>query len=150
MNNHTTKATYTELQQGIDVLVGKFGMPKTIQMIRQLSGIQKSKTQNIQRNELLYTFLIHESKKVFRVPNTTDQDTSSEFKDARMACYYLMQQHTDLKYRAIGKYFGHGKFAVYYHIKKCKEFLSIPQFHRSFVERFGILEISVIEFLTKL
>jgi len=67
-----------------------------------------------------------------------------------MASYLIIQQYTGLSYTEIGKHFNQGKFGAYYHINKCRELLSIPKFHKSFVEQFQILEESVLQFIAKI
>lgn len=142
---------YTELQQGIDRLIGKFGMPKTLKIITQLSGSVAVRKQKDQREKLIATFVISESCKIFEVEDTeVKSKPSKRFKEARMACYYIINQYTQLSYNEIGSYFDQGKFGVYYHITKCKDALSIPKFNKSFVEKHEILDQSVLQFIAKI
>ncbi len=142
---------YSDLQQGIDQLIGEFGMPKTIQIIKQLSGSTKVKKQKKQWAKLIMTFVISEAFKTFEVEDTEPKNKlSKQYKEARMASYYILKQYTRLSYNQIGEYFGQQKYGVYYHITKCKEVLSIPQFHKSFVGQFQTLEERVIQFIAKI
>jgi hypothetical protein len=142
---------YSDLQQGIDKLIGKFGMPKTIKIIRQLSGTIKVREYKKQRIQLITTFVISEGFKIFGVEHKKVNDkTTKEFKEARMASYHILSQYTRLSYSEIAKHFDQGKFGAYYHINKCKEALSVPQFNKSFVGKYETLEENLIQFITKI
>ncbi|TSE07935.1 hypothetical protein [Aquimarina algiphila] len=142
---------YTDLQQGIDSLIGKFGMPKAIKIIRQLSGTEMVRQHKKQHLELITVFVVSEAFKVFGVKHKEmEGKLTREFKQARMAGYHILSQYTRLTYNEMGKYFEQGKFGAYYHIKKCKEILSVPQFNKSFVGRYEVLEESLIQFMAKI
>jgi hypothetical protein len=147
----TAGKEYSDLQQGIDKLIGKFGMSKTIQIIKQLSGTIKVHKQKKQRTKLITTFVISEGFSVFEVEETEPKSKpSKQYKEARMASYYILNQYTELSYNEIGKHFNQGKFGAYYHITKCRETLSIPKFNTSFVEKYEALEERVIQFIAKI
>ena len=147
----TTGKEFTDLQQGIDQMIGKYGMPKTIKIIRQLSGNLKLKKGRKQRAKLISTFTVSEAFKVFDVKHKKQKGKlTQEYKDARMACYHLLNLYTDLNYNEIGKQFDHQKFGVYYHITKCREILTIPQFNKPFVALYETLEERVIQFIAKI
>ena len=142
---------YSELQQGIDTLIGKFGMPRTINMIKQLAGTLEIKKEKKQREKLVCTFTVSEAFKVFEVKDTEAKGPpSAAYKSARMAAYHIMNELTDLSYNEMGAYYGHQKYGVYYHLNNCKELLSIPQFHKAFNENYRVLEQRVIQFIAKL
>lgn len=142
---------YSELQQYMDQMIGKYGMPKTVKIIRQLSGNFSLKRGRKQRAKLIYTFVVSEAFKVFDVKEKEEKKKLSQsYKDARMACYNLLQLYTDLSYNEIGQQFGHKKFGVYYNIGKCREILSIPKFNKPFVAHYEALEERVIQFIAKI
>ncbi len=141
----------TELQKGIDTLIGKFGTAKTVKMIKQLAGTLHVKKEKKQREELVYTFTISEAFKVFEVKDIEPEGPpSTSYKEARMAAYHIIDEHTDLSYNQIGKHFAHTKHAVYYHLNNCKEILSVAQFNQKFNENYQVLEQRVIGFIAKL
>ncbi|WP_024772921.1 hypothetical protein [Aquimarina macrocephali] len=147
----TAGKEYSDLQQGIDKLVGKFGVPKTIKIIRQLSGTTKVRKHKNQRIKLITAFVTSEAFKIFEVEHKElNGKLTKQFKEARMASYHILNQFTRLSYNEIGKYFDQGKFGAYYHIKRCKETLSIPQFNKSFVGRYETLEENLIQFIAKI
>lgn len=142
---------YSDLQQSIDKLIGKFGMQKAINIIRQLSGtiiVRKNKTQRL---KLITVFVISEAFKIFEVEHKeVNGKITKEYKDARMASYHLISQYTRLTYNEMGKHFDQGKFGAYYHIKNCKEILSVPQFNKPFVGRYETLEENLIQFIAQI
>lgn len=150
MENKTRKE-YAELQKRVGNLVGKFGMQKAINIIGQLSGtviVRKNKTQQL---KLITVFVISEAFKIFEVEHKeVNGKITREYKDARMASYHLISQYTRLTYNEIGKYFDQGKFGAYYHIKNCKEILSVPQFNKPFVGRYEALEENLIQFIAQI
>ncbi|TPN87149.1 hypothetical protein [Aquimarina algicola] len=142
---------YSDLQQSIDKLIGKFGMQKAINIIRQLSGTIKVRKNKTQRLKLITVFVISEAFKIFEVEHKeVNGKITKEYKEARMASYHLINQYTRLSYNEIGKYFDQGKFGAYYHIKNCKEILSIPQFNKPFVGRYETLEENLIQFIAQI
>ncbi len=142
---------YAELQQGVDKLVGKFGMTKALKIIDQLSGTSKMRTRQKEQTKLITTFVVSEAFKVFNVTEDLKKKVRSlEYREARMASYHLLNKYTELSYKEIGKQFNQGRFGVYYHVKNCSEFLSIPKFNKSFVSRYEVLEESLIQFITKI
>ncbi len=146
-----TRKEYSDLQNGIDTLVGKFGMSKAISIIRQLSGTMVISTDKKQHLQLITAFVVSEAFKVFGVTNKeVDGKLTREFKEARMAGYHLLSQYTRLSYKEIGEHFDQGKFGAYYHVKKCKETLSIPRFNKSFAGKYETLEENLLQFIAKI
>lgn len=147
----STEENYKDLQQGIDKLIGKFGIKKAIRILRQLSGTSLVKEHSQQQLELITVFVVSEACKVFEVDKKEKEGKlTKEFKQARMAGYHLLSQYTRLSYPELGKHFGQGKFGAYYHIRKCREILSIPQFNKPFVERYKLIEENLIQFMAKM
>ena len=142
---------YADLQEEIDKLIGKLGMAKTIKVIKQISGTREGKKKVAQKDILIPAFVTSEAFKIFEVVHTkTGKNTSTPYKEARMASYYLMDQYTELSYNEIGKSFQQKKFGVYYHLMKCKDALSLPKMNKTFVSRLTVLEELLIEFLTNI
>ena len=142
---------YVDLQHGIDKLISKFGVTKSIRMVNHLLGNTHSRKNEKQKVALLVTFITTESKKLFGCDQSDlDNEGSKECRDAKMTTYYLIREYTDLSYSEIGKIFGQSKRAVIHHHNKCKDVLSIPQFHKSFMETYRTLEGNVIQFLANI
>lgn len=148
----TTGREYAELQQGMDTLIGKFGVPKTLKIITQLSGTVKARKQKRQLTRLITTFVISEAFKIFEVGDDVvpKDPLSNAYKEARKASYHLLNLYTELSYKEIGKHFNQGKFGAYYHIRKCRESLSLPKYNKPFIARYEVLEENLIEFIAKL
>lgn len=142
---------YSDLQQSVDTLIGKFGLVKTIEVINNLSGNAQLKSSDTQKVKLLVVYIISQSIQIFDLQEPEFYtSTIQEYRDARMACYFLLKKYTDTSYAKIGESFKQSKRAVMYNYHKCDEILSIPQFYKPFVEKFKILENNIINFIAKL
>lgn len=142
---------YSDLQQSVDTLIGKFGLIKTIEVINNLTGNTQLQSSDTQKVKLLLVFVISQSIEIFNLQESQfKESTVQEYRDARMACYFLLKKYTDTSYAKIGENFGQSKRAVMYNYHKCDEILSIPQFYKPFVERYKMLENNVINFIAKL
>ena len=146
-----TAFDYHDLQQSIDTLIGKFGLQKTIEVIDSLSNNTELTARDKDKVKLLLVFIISQSIEVFDLKEDNFyQSTVQEYREARMACYYLLKKYTDTSYAKIGESFSQSKRAILYNYHKCDEILSIPQFYKSFVEKFKTLEDNIINFIAKL
>lgn len=142
---------YAKLQRGVEKLVGKFGIPRALKIIDQLSGTTRMRTKKKERTELITGFAISEAFKVFKVPRPEKPNKNSKaYREARMAVYHVLIRYTELSYKEIGKEFGQGRYGVYYHTGKCKEILTIPQLNKSFVKRYESFEEGVIQFIARI
>lgn len=142
---------YIDLQQSVDTLIGKFGLVKTIEVINNLTGNTQLQSSDTQKVKLLLVFVISQSIEIFNLQESQfKESTVQEYRDARMACYFLLKKYTDTSYAKIGENFNQSKRAVMYNYHKCDEILSIPQFYKPFVERYKMLENNVINFIAKL
>ncbi len=146
-----TKVNYQQLQHRIDILVGKFGLEKTIEIMDSLSNNTDLKTLDDEKVKLLQTYLISQSIEIFDL-EMKDFYTSMvpEYREARMSCYYLLRKYTDISFSSIGKRFKHSKRAVLYHYQKCVDILSIPEYYDTFIKRLQMLENNSINFIAKL
>ena len=142
---------YHDLQDSIDNLIGKFGLPKTIEIIDSLTNNTALTTKDKEKTKLLLIFVIAQSIEVFDLKEESFYSSPvQEYREARMSCYYLLKKYTDSSYAKIGENFKQSKRAILYNYHKCDEILSIPQFYKSFVEKFKILENNTINFIAKL
>ena len=146
-----TESNYHDLQERIDILIGKFGLHKTIEVIDSLTNNTALTTKDKEKTKLLLIFLISQSIEVFDLKEENFYSSPvQEYREARMSCYFLLKKYTDNSYAKIGESFKQSKRAILYHYHKCDEILSIPQFYKPFVEKFKILENNTINFIAKL
>lgn len=142
---------YSDLQHSVDTLIGKFGLVKTIEVINNLSGNTQLQSSDTQKVNLLLVYIVSQSIQIFNLQETDFYASSiQEYRDARMACYFLLKKYTDTSYAKIGENFKQSKRAVMYNYHKCDEILSIPSFYKPFVAKFKILENNVVNFIAKL
>ncbi len=142
---------YHDLQSGIDQLLGKFGLPKTLEIIQSLTHNTKLNTKGDEKSKLLLVFLITKSIEVFQLQEDSFYtSTVQEYREARMSCYYLLKKYTDSSYAIIGEQFQQSKRAILYNYHKCEEILTIPQFYKDYMSKFKLLEDHTINFIAKL
>ncbi len=145
---NTLHKGYNELQKGIDLLISKFGISKSVRIIKQLSGDTTFQENKHQKVELLTTFIISESQQIFGWKDPAAKICNDrDYKEGRMACYHVFKMYTDLSYRQMGTHFKQGKRGALYHATKCEELLSIPNYHKSFVKKYRLLEENTIRFI---
>ncbi len=143
--------SYADLQKGIDLLIRKFGVSKAAIIVKQITGTTTLKRNEKQKVQLLVTFIVSESRRLYDCNGLKiDQESSKEFKESRMAAYHLTKKYTAMSYQQLGKPFDQSKRAVIHHYNKCKDLLSTPQFNKDFVARYKILEENILQFITKI
>lgn len=148
--NHS-ELNYSDLQKSVDDLVGKFGLKKAVQIIQRFSMNAKIETGESQKLRLITAFVITECVSVFDLDEEQFfKATIREYREARMACYHVLKKYTDSSYSKIGARFGQTKRTILYFCHKCNGILSLPQYYKSFADRYGSLDRSTIDFISKL
>lgn len=146
-----TSCNYQDLQCSIDALIGKFGLEKTINIVDTLKNNTQLSAKDNHKEKLLLVYVVSRSIEVFNLEEANFYTSPiNEYREARMACYFLVKKYTENSFGIIGEHFKQSKRAVMYHYHKCDEILSIPQYYKSFVSQFKVLEDGVINFLAKL
>jgi chromosomal replication initiation ATPase DnaA len=146
-----TAYTYSDLQQHIDTLIGKFGLQHSVEVVASLTNNTALSAPDKEKVKLLLVFTISKSIDIFDLMEANFYTSSvQEYREARMACYFLLKKYTDCSYAKIGERFNQSKRAVLYHYHKCDEMLSIPQYYKPFVDKFKLLEHHIINFIAKL
>ena len=143
-------ADYDDLQYHIDRVVGKIGLQKTIILLR--SFVEKTQLKPSKNNgPLLYAFLKKEAIALFDISEEGFcSNSTTEYREARMACYHLYHKYTDYSYSKVAQVFDTGKRNIIYYKQKVDERLTIPQYYKSFMERYEKLEEKTIQFISKL
>ncbi len=142
---------YADLQLGVDRLISKFGISKTLRIMDHLLGNRTLQTSKKQKAQVLTAFIISESKRLYGCEEESlCNENSKEFREARMVAYYLIKKYTNMSYQELGKQFGQSKRAAIHHYQKCKDVLSIPQFHKDFVAIYDVLEENILQFIAKI
>ncbi|WP_299243075.1 hypothetical protein [uncultured Aquimarina sp.] len=149
MDQEERNFTYADLQKGIDKLIHKFGVTKSAKLVNELLGYTSFRKNEKYKEQLIVAFITSESQQLFGCKGSL-KENSKEFKDARIAAYHLIKEYTGLSYKQLGKRFGQSKRAVIHHYNKCEELLSIPEFHKKFVETYQILEGRTIQFIANI
>jgi len=95
---------YSDLQQSVDMLIGKFGLVKTIEVINNLSGNTQLQSSDTQKVKLLLVYIVSQSIQIFNLQETDFYtSTIQEYRDARMACYFLLKKYTDTSYARLAR-----------------------------------------------
>lgn len=142
---------YTTLQQKLDLVIGKIGLCRTIQLIGSFIDNSSITVDKTEKFKLISRYIIAQSIEVFDL-KSDDFYTNKiqEYRDARMSCFRLLRTYTDCSYAKIGEEFGQKKRNIIYYYQKCEETLSVPDFYPVFVQRYKELEQRVISFIAKL
>ena len=150
--SHNISATDIEqLQIVLERVVGKLGMKKTAQLLKSFDTNSSITMNEVEKVKLLTTFIVSQSIAVFNLEESEFHTSEiREYRDARMVCFHLLHTYTQCSYAKIGEIFGRKKRNVLYFCQKCRELLSVPQFHRLLVEKHELLDKYTIEFIGKI
>lgn len=150
-NENHSKLNYADLQKSVDELVGKHGLEKAVHIIRHFSSNAKIPVADSHRLKLITDYIISQCITLFDLDaKQFNSCTIREYREARMACYHLLKKYTDCSYSRIGQRFGWKLHTVFYFCQKCDEILSLPQFYKSFADKYSSLEGNTINFISKL
>ncbi len=141
---------YNTLQQKIDSVVGKIGLTETVRLLTTFLGNSSIASNEAEKLKLVNTFITAQAIVIFDLEE--DQFYESripEYREARMACYYILKKYTHCSHAKIGQRFGITKRNVLYYTQKCDEMLTIPHYYRSFIQKLEQLEQLTVEFLSK-
>ena len=144
-------ANYSTLQEQLDVVIGKIGLCRTIQLVGSFIDNSSITVDETEKFKLISRYIIAQSIEVFDLKSDEFYTNKiQEYKDARMACFRLLRTYTDCSYAKIGEAFGQKKRNIIYYYQKCEDMLSVPNFYLVFVGRYKELEQRVIQFIAKL
>ncbi|WP_238528727.1 hypothetical protein U8527_10420 [Kordia algicida OT-1] len=104
-----------------------------------------------ERVKQLIKLTISKSIEVFNLKKATFYKSNlSEYKDARMACYYIINKYTQISLGKIAEVFNVKRRSVEYFEQKCKEMLSIPSFYPTYLQRHRAIEDHIIKYISTL
>lgn len=145
------KPDYTDLQKGVDELVGRYGLKKAVELLQHLSKNTKIPVNDTYRLKLITDYVISECLAEFNLEADQFQtSTVREYREARMACYHLLKKYTDSSYSRIGEHFNWPIHTIYYFCQKCTEMISLAEYYKPFNNKYKSLEESTISFIAKL
>jgi chromosomal replication initiation ATPase DnaA len=152
MNTYSTQSfSYHDLQNIIDRIIGKIGLSNTIVLLEQVIQEGSVSIAGGEKNKLISAYLVSRCLTTFDlIDSEFNHSTVREYREARMACFHLLKKYTEASYAYIAQQFDQKKRNVLYSCQKCDDMLSVPQFHRSFIERYQALERNILEFIPKL
>lgn len=148
--NRHKSLNYSDLQKSIDNLIGKFGLEQTIYIIETFSDNTGGNIE-MRKLELIRDYIIGECIQIFNVNKKLFfKSECQKHREARMACYHLLDQYTQSSHSEIAKLLGRKRGSAIYFIQKCKERLSMPDNYRVFITKYKALEGNIICFIAKL
>ncbi len=149
--NNPRKPDYTDLQERVDALVGKFGLEKAVEIIDSFSKNANSSQKHHRKLKLIKDYIIAETIIVFDLDeNEFFTSELIDYREARMACYHLLDKYTQNSHAKIAAIFGKKRNSALYFIHKCKNILSIAHCYPNFTEKYKAVENSTIHFITNL
>ncbi len=150
-NNDILLGDLQRLQEAVNNIVSKVGVEKAVHLFEGIYNNTALSVDKIEKVKYITGFIISQSIAIFNLQE--DEFLTSEileYRQARMACYHLIKQYTDISYAKIGEMFGRKKRSIMYFHNKAKELLSVPQFYRGFSEKHQLLDKATLEFIGKL
>lgn len=141
---------YNTLQSSIDEVVGKIGLTRTVGLLNSFISNSSISSDESEKLKLITTYIIAQAIVIFDLEEEDFYRSKiPEYREARMACYYLLKKYTACSHARIGKRFDLTKRNVLYYTQKCEEMLSIPQYYKSFISKLQQLDNLTVEFLAK-
>lgn len=142
---------YTSLQKSIDIVVGKIGLEKTIQLLDSfINNISVTHSEK-EKVQLLTQYLVGIAIRVFSLEEELFYVSSSrEYRDARMCCFHLLRKYTEDTLPQIGLAFRCSERSVEYGYGKAVERLALPQGNPIFVSSYSVMETKLVEFIGKI
>lgn len=137
-----TNTPLIRIQNATDVLIKKHGTQSTADLLEALS---------LEKNHKAYTFninlkqtIIEKIIAVFKI-NTKLLATSSStnYKDARKLCFYLLKTHCNMSLAAIKSEFkGYSKSRnnINAHITSMKEIIELPAINKDLYQKYTTIE----------
>jgi chromosomal replication initiation ATPase DnaA len=143
--------TYNDLQKALDKVVGKIGLENAIQLLRKAVEEKPLLVSSDERTKLITCYIIFRCQEIFSLKDKQFYVSKiPEYREGRMACFYLLKKYTNASYSKIAEQFYIKPRTVMYFNQKCFEMISVPEFYRIFSARFRDLENCIIEFMAKL
>lgn len=139
------------LTRNVNGLVQTFGVKGSNLILYTLIKNVKIPVADDHRLKLITDYIISQCISLFDLDATQfNSCTIREYREARMACYHLLKKYTGSSYARIGQRFGWKFHTIFYFCQKCDEILSLPQFYKSFTDKYNSLEGSTINFISQL
>lgn len=147
----TEEFNYRDLQDHIEVMIGKFGLQNSVKFLGSLIDNTDIESSEDQRVKKLIELTISKSIEVFNLKKAKFYKSNlNEYRDARMSCYYLINKYTQISLGKIAEIFKVKRRSVEYFDQKCKETLSIPNFYPTYIQRHTALEDHIIKYISTL
>lgn len=147
----TEEFNYRDLQDHIEVMIGKFGLQNSVKFLGSLIDNTDIESSEDQRAKKLIELTISKSIEVFNLKKAKFYKSNlNEYRDARMSCYYLINKYTQISLGKIAEIFKVKRRSVEYFDQKCKETLSIPNFYPTYIQRHTALEDHIIKYISTL
>lgn len=142
---------YRDLQDHIEVMIGKFGLQNSVKFLGRLIDNTEVASDKDARAKEIVELTIAKSIEVFDLEKDKFyQSDLTEYKDARMSCYYIIHKYTQISYGRISEIFQQKKRSVWYFQSKCEEMISIPKFYPKFMSLHTIVENYIINHISNL
>ncbi|WP_430409227.1 hypothetical protein [Kordia sp.] len=147
----TEEFNYRDLQDHIEVMIGKFGLQNSVKFLGSLIDNVDIESSEDQRVKKMIELTISKSIEVFNLKKAKFYNSNlNEYRDARMSCYYLIHKYTQISLGKIAEIFKVKRRSVEYFDQKCKETLSIPNFYPTYIQRHTALEDHIIKYISTL
>lgn len=146
---HTSRfqQSYTDVQAEVNVLLAKFGLPRTLKMLRFLSDDKE--LPSVLSAAQLKDFLLSQCLRIYGISEEDFlHNQTNDYRYARMACMHLLRDYGKLSHRHIGQLMGITRRSAGYFILQSETKLRQPQFHQAYIRPYEALEFQLIQFIS--
>jgi chromosomal replication initiation ATPase DnaA len=150
-NQNIPITAFQRLQQALEKVVNKVGVQKTTELLESFDHNSSITANEMGKVKLIKAYVVSHAIRIFSLEES-DFYTSEirEYREARMACYYIIHTYTKCSYAKIGELFGKKKRTILYYCQKCKGMVEEPLFDREFAENYRQLDKCTIKFIGKI
>ncbi|HEY9084054.1 MAG TPA: hypothetical protein VIN73_12020 [Vicingaceae bacterium] len=150
-NQHIPIMTFQRLQQALERVINKIGVQKTTELLENFDNNSSITASEMGKVKLISAYVVSLSIQLFSLEESEFYTSDiREYREARMACYYIIYTYTKCSYAKIGELFGKNKRGILYYCQKCKDLIETPFFDKEFAEKYRQLDKSTIAFIGKL
>lgn len=153
MQQHVNQsaATYVQLQDRIDEVIGKIGLDRTIYLLNSFINNTAISQKEGEKIKMITHYLASVAIQVFDLRDDIFYISAvREYRDARMCCFHLLRKYTEDTYPKIGLNFHCSARIVMYGCITVEDRLAVPKGNGKFVANYTLLESKLIDFIGKI
>ena len=150
-NQNIPETVFQRLQHSLERVVNKIGVQRTTELLESFDNNSSITSNEMGKVKLITAYVVSRAIQQFSLEESEFYTSDiREYREARMACYYIIYTYTKCSYAKIGELFGRKKRNILYYCQKCRGLVEEPMFDKEFAEKYRQLDKYTIEFLGKI